>query len=118
MKNIKVSWNKFNRMINNLSNQIKERKINFDGIYGIPRGGLTIAVCLSHKLDLPLLLYPTKKSLTIDDIADKGHTLHSFKDRFIATLFTTDWTITKPNCWVEKKKSKDEWIVFPWEEIK
>ncbi len=115
MKKIYLSWKKFDEMIRELIKQITERKIKFDGIYGIPRGGLPIAICLSHKLNLPLLLYPSKQSLVVDDISDDGKTLNSFRDKFIATLYTTDWTITKPNCWVDKKMSKDDWIVFPWE---
>ena len=111
----KISWNKFDKMIEKLSNQIIERKLTFDGIFGIPRGGLIPAVCLSHKLNLPILLYPTKKTLIVDDISDTGNTLLSFKNNFIATLHTTNWTLSKPNCWVEKKKNKNQWIVYPWE---
>ena len=36
-------------------------------------------------------------------------------DKKIATLYSTDWTIAKPNWFVEKKKSKNDWLIFPWE---
>jgi len=115
MKKVYLSWEEFDNMTGKLAKKIIETERQFDGIYGIPRGGLPIAVYLSHKLDLPLLLYPSKRSLVVDDISDDGKTLNSFRDKFIATLYTTDWTITQPNCWIDKKKSKDDWIVFPWE---
>ena len=115
MKKIYYSWSKFEKDIEELSKQIKERNLKFDGIYGVPRGGLTMAVCLSHNLNLPLLMYPTKNTLVVDDISDEGNTLLNMKNKFIATLFTTDWTKTKPNCWVRKKENKDSWIIFPWE---
>ncbi len=115
MEKIWIDWDTFGAMVNELVNMIKERKCKFDGVYGIPRGGLCLAVALSHRLNLPLLLYPTKKSLVVDDISDTGKTLASFKNRKIATLFNTQWTMTKPNWFVEEKCEKSDWIVFPWE---
>ena len=114
--NIKLCWDGYEAGIKSLVKQIKERKMTFDGIYGVPRGGLPIAVSISHQLKLPLLLFPTKNSLVVDDISDTGETLYFTKYKFLATLFTTDWTITKPHCWVYKKLNRNDWIVFPWEE--
>ena len=113
MKNLYVSWEEFGRMIDKLSEQIEG---TFDGVYGVPRGGIIIALCLSHKLNIPILLYPTENSLVVDDISDTGKTLASHKNKKIACLFSTDWTITKPDWFVDKKLNKDEWIIFPWEE--
>ena len=115
IKKVRISWKKVDTMITKLSKKIKNSEIKFDGIYGIPRGGLPLAVIMSHKLDLPVLLYPTKNSLIIDDISDNGYTLERIKNKKIATLYSTDWTITNPDWFVEKKKSKEEWIIFPWE---
>ncbi|OHB20733.1 MAG: hypothetical protein A2939_00135 [Parcubacteria group bacterium RIFCSPLOWO2_01_FULL_48_18] len=93
----------------------KKRKRQFDGVYGIPRGGMILAVCLSHRLGIPMLLAPTKRSLIVDDIADTGKTLAHFRDLrcFIATLFYHPRSIVKPDVWLRKKGSA--WIVFPWE---
>jgi uncharacterized protein len=115
MKKKNITWNVFETMLNELARKIKKSNIKFDGVYGIPRGGLPIAVCLSHKLDIPLLVKPTKNALIVDDISDNGNNLNSFKNNNIATLFVTDWTITKPKFWVKKKLNKEEWIIFPWE---
>lgn len=115
MNKIYITWSEFGAMVRELAKQIKKRRIRFNGIYGIPRGGLPIAIYLSHYLKLPLQLYPNEKSLVVDDISDTGKTLESHKNKFIATLFTTSWTKSKPLCWVGKKEKKTDWIVFPWE---
>lgn len=115
MQKIHIDWEMFGILVDKLSNKIKRKGLKFDGIYGIPRGGLPIAVCLSHSLNLPLLLYPTKNSLVIDDISDTGKTLKSFKNRKIACLYSSKWTETNPDYFVLTKEDKDSWIVFPWE---
>lgn len=115
MKRINITWDKATKMIEKLAVKIKKSGIKFDGVFGIPRGGLPLAVILSHQLDLPVLLYPTKNTLVVDDISDNGFTLQRMKNKKIATLYSTNWTITKPDWFVEMKKSKDDWLVFPWE---
>ena len=116
MNKIYVDWKEFGIMIDKLAEKIKASKEEFDGVYGPPRGGLPIAVVLSHSLNLKLLLYPTKDTLVVDDISDTGRTLTSHKNKKIATLFSTEWTSTKPDWFIEKKLNKTDWIVFPWEE--
>ena len=116
MRILKVSWEEYGKMINALGEKIKDLKVEFDGIYGIPRGGLVMATSLSHQLNLPILFYPTENTLVVDDISDTGNTLIKVKSKLIVTLFSTDWTIAPPNIFVDKKLNKEEWIVFPWEE--
>ncbi len=112
---VPVSWNDVEAMINKLVIDIKKSGIVFDGIYGVPRGGLPLAVMMSHMLNLPVLLYPTRNTLVVDDISDNGLTLERMKNKKIATLYSTDWTIVKPTWFVAKKESKNHWIIFPWE---
>ena len=52
----------------------------FSGIYGVPRGGLCLAVALSHKLQINLIKEPIKNSLIVDDVYETGITLSSFKN--------------------------------------
>lgn len=115
----KESWYSFDAAIDTLSRKIRPRMrdLKLDGIFGVPRGGLIVAVALSHKLKLPLLLLPTENSLVVDDISDTGKTLSRIKNKAIATLYSTEWTITKPDFHVYNKLDKDDWIVFPWENI-
>jgi hypoxanthine phosphoribosyltransferase len=90
-------------------------------IYGFPRGGLPIAVHLSHHLNIPLyphkiINYPLNDNciLYVDDIADTGATLNIFQYDFTATLFIKNRSKTMPMFYVEKVPD-DLWIVFPWE---
>ena len=89
----------------------------FDGVYGVPKGGLPIAVAIANMLDLPLLMQPTRKSIVVDDISDTGITLQNVKHKIVVTLFSTKWTKTKPDIYRRIKHSKKDWIVFPWEYI-
>ena len=91
-------------------------------VYGLPRGGLPIAVSLSHKLNLPLLMnyydrkvVTRKQILVVDDIADTGHTLKDFDNdhNVIFTIHNHDDSITTPHFWMWDKD--DKWIVYPWE---
>lgn len=115
----------------------------FKKIYGPPRGGLPLAVCLSHQLDLKLVLedpmfetveesgravyrsiHPdvlrsrgiANETLIVDDIADTGKTLQRFKDAgfFIATLYKHPQSSFDPDVWTRVKR--DAWIAFWWEE--
>jgi len=115
MKKIYLSWEEVGLMIKKLAEKIKQSDCKFDGIYGIPRGGLPIGVALSNKLKLPVLMYPTANSLVVDDRSHTGKTLAGMKNRKIATLFNTEGTTVEPNWFVEYAKYED-WIVFPWEE--
>ena len=115
MERIFVSWEEYEDMVSSLKKLIRDSKIVFDGVYGIPRGGLILAVSLSHELNLPLLIYPTTNTLVVDDISDEGKTLSSLKNRKIATLFSTPWTKIKPDWFIKEKENKDSWIIFPWE---
>lgn len=91
----------------------------FDGVYGIPAGGIFLAVCLHYRLGLPLLLAPTKRSIVADDIVDTGKTMSHYieKGMFCVSLFCNRKSIYKPNIW-EREKEDDfyDWVRFVlWE---
>jgi hypothetical protein len=121
-----ISWDEFNDNVEKLVSKIKD----VDYIVGIPRGGLILAVTLSHKLDikhmtvdhlekledLNFLNYDRKKILIVDDISDSGQTLKYYKKAgyTTATLDVRSTTITKPDYYVNWIDNAD-WIVYPWE---
>jgi len=117
VKNIKISWEDFEKQIKIISRKIKSSKIKFDGIYGIPRGGLVMAVMLCHQLNLKLLKKPTKNCLVVDEISDTGKTLSRVKNKKIACVYSTPWTRVVPDFYCRTKISKQQWIIFPWERI-
>ena len=73
----KLNWLEFDECIYSISMRCKNKK--FDGVYGFPRGGLCLAVALSHSLGLHLLDKPKNNSLIVDDIYDTGYTLEKIK---------------------------------------
>lgn len=106
-----------------LARKLKPIKFNFTNIYGVPRGGLIVAVILSHLLDLPVILDKkqiTKNTLLVDDISDSGETLKKIlklkKPKAILTLWANPVSKVFPDYYM-KLKSEDSWIVFPWETL-
>ena len=107
------TWTEFDKSVEYITNQCK--LMNVSGIYGVPRGGLCLAVALSHKLDVPLIEKPMKNSLIVDDVFETGITLSKFKHIEGANFFVI---ISKkePIWWNTVTIShKKEWVVFPWE---
>lgn len=110
---MRVSWRMVDIFVQKVSQVCSIHA--FTGVYGFPRGGLPLAVWISHKARLPLLLSPYEGALLVDDIADTGNTLLRFKEsHFIATMFYHRQSVVIPDLWLFEKKN--EWIIFPWEQ--
>ena len=107
------TWSQFDKSVEHIANKCKY--LEFSGIYGVPRGGLCLAVALSHKLKINLISKPIKNSLIVDDVYETGITLNTFKDLEGARFFVL-FSKIKPTWWETVFISeKSEWIVFPWE---
>ena len=84
-----ITWKEYDDMIDKISKYVKQYPLGEIGaVYGLPRGGLPIAVSLSHSLGLPLLMdyydrkiVTDKQILVVDDIADTGNTLKDFQNQ-------------------------------------
>ena len=115
-KNIeKYTWEEFDKDVKKIVKWLKNKK--FSNIYGVPRGGLPLAVKLSNILKKPLVIDEkkiSKETLIVDDISDTGETLAKFKGHLIVTLFYHKQTKTLPDFWIREKTC--DWIIFPWEE--
>ena len=108
-----LTWSEFDKSVDYIANKCKF--LEFSGIYGIPRGGLCLAVALSHKLKLNLISEPIKNSLIVDDVYETGITLNTFKN-IEGAMFFVLFSKIKPIWWNTVHTSeKSEWIVFPWE---
>ena len=107
------TWEEFDKSVELIANKCKF--LDISGIYGIPRGGLCLAVALSHKLKINLISQPIKNSLIVDDIYETGITLKTFKD-IEGAMFFVLFSKVRPTWWNSVNISeKSEWIVFPWE---
>ena len=110
------TWSEFDKSVDYIANKFKFRKLS--GVYGIPRGGLCLAVALSHKLNIKLIEKPLKNSLIVDDVFETGFTLSNFKNIEGANFFVLV-SKKKPIWWNTVTLSyKKEWIIFPWENRK
>ena len=108
-----LTWSEFDESVEYIANKCKF--LDFSGIYGVPRGGLCLAVALSHKLKINLISEPIKNSLIVDDVYETGITLNEFKN-IEGAMFFVLFSKIKPTWWNTVFISrKNEWIVFPWE---
>ncbi len=120
-----ISYEGYGLLMNQLVKKIKSSKEyeSIKYVYGIIRGGLPIAVHLSHYLGVPLFeqnLFSLETIFTInpsnilivDDICDTGRTLEKYKDFKTATLFYKERASVMPDFYVEVV---EKWQIFPWE---
>lgn len=128
IENIKeiITYDQYGMMAWELCRKIESSKkyTKIKYVYGLPRGGLPLAVHMSHRLGLALrtsLSLKQKKreqTLIVDDVADTGRTLKSLFDfyeyNFItATLHYKKRSKVKPTFYLAETKN---WIVYPWED--
>lgn len=104
----KINYQKLQSDINILAFKLDSSK--YDGIYGIPRGGVIIGALLANKMGIQLVDAPTSKTLIVDDLIDSGKTLKPYlkQGNDIAVLyrkpyspFNTIYTVETINNWVE-----------------
>lgn len=114
-----VDWEQVETFLDEISVISDLYNLNFTGVYGLPRGGLVLAVMISHRLNIPLLLAPCKNCLIVDDIADTGISLEHYdidkneKQYYITTMYYHRQSKVVPDFYVYEKT--DNWIEFPWE---
>ena len=102
-----------------------------DNIVGVSRGGLQIAVMLSHYFDVPCIpiasssvdISNSGKYLVIDDDCGEGYTLAGIKSTFdveenidvkYAVLYYNTRANFQPDYWAEEG-GIDPYVVYPWE---
>ena len=93
---INFTWEEFDKSVELIANRCKF--LEFSGIYGIPRGGLCLAVALSHKLKVNLISEPLENSLIVDDVYETGNTLNTLKDTKGAKFFVL-FSKIEPTWW-------------------
>lgn len=119
-----ITYQMYTQIIKDLVSLIKKSGCKFGSIYGIPRGGLPIAVHLSHHLDVQMSDCYNEDTLIVDDLIDTGLTSGGIRNLYpgikIATL------IYKPKA--DKYNNPPDfycftvdpniWVTFPWEDVR
>ena len=120
-KQIHYSWQNFDDAVEVIANRVRAEGHlqRVKRIYGVPRGGLVLAIKLSYRLGLPLATLQEVAyghTLVVDDISDSGETLMRLGRLAVctATIHAVPGTTFVPDIWVEKR-DKDTWVVYPWE---
>ncbi len=124
----KVTWNKYDYDIRVLAGLIAFKHINQKLlIYPVMRGGMAIALHLSHLLpNSEIALDMNEKTgkftqyLIVDDVSDTGNTLLKVTKLFkkkrkkfiVATLYRKSFTKYEPDFYFQ---TINKWIVYPWE---
>ncbi|MEM3426770.1 MAG: hypothetical protein QW212_00720 [Nitrososphaerales archaeon] len=109
------TWQDFAQAARYLTYVLSSFRSHIDGIYGIPRGGLVLAVALSHSLKLPLRDSVSSATLVVDDICDTGTTLKPYTSNLTATIHYKPGARVCPTVFYAYKG--EAWIVYPWEEL-
>lgn len=125
---LELHWKGFDKTIQKLVAWVKEFHPEVQYVYGPPRGGLVLAVALSHHLNIKMLTFsPWKpsmreKTLWVDDIYGTGETFREARpsdpasdcSRYGAYAF---WVTRDPSvkAWYGCVMRNEDWVVFPWE---
>lgn len=131
----KMDWDQFDEFVDFLAGMMLNDPWVPSCIVGLARGGLPLAVALSHRLDVPMhaVTFQTRdgeqqdtfvcppNALVVDDINDSGLTLTEFmKDQDdtvrTAVLINKDESVYNAYyvAWLSPYDN-DVWFEFPWE---
>lgn len=118
-----VTWKQYDSMLYQLSHKLEKLPTGIQ-LYGIPRGGIHIALDLNYILKDTIFIMsipsipPDQKHdniLILDDIVDSGDTIVKYSNSFkTASLFYRYNSVYEPDYYVEEIYN-DDWIQFPWE---
>jgi len=117
-----VSYHEYGVLIEALTKKLKD--VNIDYICGIPRGGLPIAVHISHYLEKPMVSLDFLKNnwlaynnvLLVDDIIDTGKTINDITNYCDDTTFVKASLFKRPGISIDFYVCETpNWIVFPYE---
>lgn len=116
-----LTWAKYGELIEQLCQALApvQSVYKCKGVYGVPRGGLPLAVAVSHHLKIPILEklpyhVPFKKIMLLDDICDTGETIKEYHKYLTVTLFLRKDKSQKAIPDLSLRKI-DKWVVFPYE---
>ncbi|AII50178.1 phosphoribosyltransferase [Synechococcus sp. KORDI-52] len=111
-----LSWPQFDQAVQLLASRFADSAVT--GVYGVPRGGLCLAVALSHAIARPLLSSPEQSALIVDDVYETGRTLQALKAQVPDATFAVWVSKGCPDWWTAAVVvESSQWLVFPWENL-
>lgn len=117
---LRLDWAAFDTAVQAIAEVYRASALR--GVHGIPRGGLPLAVAVSHRLGLPLVATPAPDVLTLDDIHDTGQTLRALRAAVpdLGPVWVWVTRQTDPTDFGYDAVLTDigpSWVVFPWEDL-
>lgn len=107
------SLTEFQGDIRTLADQV--RGMGYKGLYGIPKGGVPVAMALSTVSGIPLVASVSEDVLVVDDLIDTGRTRSRYPDNDMAVLHRKAWApVDRQIVYCVHQDCKD-WIVYWWE---
>jgi len=116
MPTLRLGWPQFDAAAEVIADGCRDQGLC--GVCGIPRGGLQLAVAVSHRIALPLVGAGGAGTLIVDDIHDSGLTLARWRQRFPLSRFAV-WVTREDepvNYFAALAGIGSDWICFPWED--
>ena len=131
-----MDWDQFDHYVDMLHGQMTNTPYVPTCIVGLARGGLPLAVCLSHKFGVPMIpvtfqtrdgdksewIKVPQDGLVVDDINDSGETLDSFmagQHKSVRTAVLINKPSSRYNvdyaAYTAQSSDDDVWYQFPWE---
>ncbi len=98
-----------------LTKKIRTSGKIYTSVFGVPQGGVPLAVTLAYLLKLPLSTAEEPGCLVVDDIIDSGTTRRKYGAYDFATLIDKRNNIPSDDCISAKNTFKDKWVEFWWE---
>jgi adenine/guanine phosphoribosyltransferase-like PRPP-binding protein len=120
-----LSWADFDAAVAELVKRLTPLPEGVGAVYGEARGGLPLAVALSHRLGLPMHVGKRPEAiLWVDDIFDSGRTCNRTCDlirrtglRAIPVVWLRRAGVEAPEGLIHAAVAPPGvWVVFPWED--
>jgi len=141
MSKLFIGYKQYGEIMNQLVNSLykvgmQTQNYIFSHVYGVPRGGLSIATHISHNMNLEMTnlykfmnrdWYDGLNLLVVDDIVDTGKTFEDLGDELLniadrcptfnykfLSIHYKPRSIFKPDIFFQEVNNST-WVVYPWE---